>query len=386
MPIYPVKKTDKNGKEKNVLKNGKQKYLVRVNYADQFGKPKQLTRVAYGMDDAKQLERELEAELKKQTPTARMTLRALFDEYTLSKKNEVRATSLDKTRRILERYVLTAHGDDSLTKLNVASVQHWKQEIEALDLGITTRQNIFGEFRAMINYAVKLEYIPKNPLITAGNFRAPLEEKKEMLYYTPEEWLKYKKAAYDICSEYEEKGDLLKWGYYVFFCIAFYAGLRKGEIGALTWKDIDGNMLSVTKSVAQKLKGDDVITPPKNRSSIRTLQIPIPLKDVLDEHKARCKTFDSFDESYLICGGMKALRDSSVQKMNVKIAAAAGLKVIRIHDFRHSHASLLANEGINIQEIARRLGHSKIEITWNTYSHLYPREEERAVKVLDKIV
>ena len=83
---------------------------------------------------------------------------------------------------------------------------------------------------------------------------------------------------------------------------------------------------------------------------------------------------------------MKALRDSSVQKMNVKIAADEGLKVIRIHDFRHSHASLLANEGINIQEIARRLGHSKIEITWNTYSHLYPREEERAVKVLDKIV
>ncbi len=59
---------------------------------------------------------------------------------------------------------------------------------------------------------------------------------------------------------------------------------------------------------------------------------------------------------------------------------------IRFHDLRHSHASLLANEGINIQEIARRLGHSKIEITWNTYSHLYPREEERAIKILDKIV
>ena len=61
------------------------------------------------------------------------------------------------------------------------------------------------------------------------------------------------------------------------------------------------------------------------------------------------------------------------------------MKTIRIHDFRHTHASLLANEGINIQEIARRLGHSKIEITWNIYSHLYPREEERAVAVLDSI-
>ena len=46
---------------------------------------------------------------------------------------------------------------------------------------------------------------------------------------------------------------------------------------------------------------------------------------------------------------------------------------------------LLANEGINIQEISRRLGHSNVEITWNTYSHLYPREEERAVSVLNGI-
>ena len=145
-------------------------------------------------------------------------------------------------------------------------------------------------------------------------------------------------------------------------------------------------MLSVTKSVAQKLKGEDVITPPKNRSSIRTLQIPEPLKEILAEHKERCRSFDSFDDSYLICGGIRALRDSSVQKMNARFAEAAGVKVIRIHDFRHSHASLLANEGINIQEIARRLGHSDIKMTWNTYSHLYPREEERAIKILDKIV
>ncbi|MCL2821480.1 MAG: tyrosine-type recombinase/integrase, partial [Oscillospiraceae bacterium] len=58
---------------------------------------------------------------------------------------------------------------------------------------------------------------------------------------------------------------------------------------------------------------------------------------------------------------------------------------IKIHGFRHSHVSLLANEGINIQEIARRLGHAKVEETWNTYSHLYPREEEKAVDILNKI-
>lgn len=87
-----------------------------------------------------------------------------------------------------------------------------------------------------------------------------------------------------------------------------------------------------------------------------------------------------------ICGTNKPLRDLRIQKRNIKFAQLAGIKTIRIHDFRHSHASLLANEGINVQEISRRLGHSNVEITWNTYSHLYPREEERAVKILNKIV
>ncbi len=80
------------------------------------------------------------------------------------------------------------------------------------------------------------------------------------------------------------------------------------------------------------------------------------------------------------------MRDTTLENRNAQYASRAGVKKIRIHDFRHSHASLLANEGINIQEIARRLGHSNIEITWNTYSHLYPREEERAVEILNKIV
>ncbi|MDR1003203.1 MAG: tyrosine-type recombinase/integrase [Oscillospiraceae bacterium] len=87
-----------------------------------------------------------------------------------------------------------------------------------------------------------------------------------------------------------------------------------------------------------------------------------------------------------VCGGVKALRDTSIQKHNVKYSELAGVKTIRIHDFRHSHASLLSNEGINIQEVSRRLGHSNISMTWNTYSHLYPREEERAISILNKIV
>ena len=120
--------------------------------------------------------------------------------------------------------------------------------------------------------------------------------------------------------------------------------------------------------------------------SIRTLQMPAPLMMVLAEHKGRQEKLERFTEDYRICGGEHCLRDSSVFKRNIKYATLSGLKTIRVHDYRHSHVSVLANENINIQEIARRLGHTRIEMTWNTYSHLYPREEEKAVDILNTIV
>ena len=166
----------------------------------------------------------------------------------------------------------------------------------------------------------------------------------------------------------------------------YYTGMRKGEINALKWSDIDGDILYVRRSVTQKVKGQAIIeTAPKNKTSYRDLQMPLPLIKILDEHRARQQQNDGWSEDFRVCGSDKCLSDTGIENANKKFADSAKLPHIRIHDFRHSHASLLANEGINIQEIARRLGHSKIEQTWSTYAHLYPREEERAVAILNKV-
>lgn len=373
MPIYKM-----DGK-----KDGQQKYRVRINYVDNMGQNRQIDRVAYGNAEAKFLESKLMKEVKESVPASRYTVKLLFDEYIEAKKHEVRETSLDKSKRNIERYILPYVENIKIDKLNNAVIQNWKATMNNLGLGIKTRQNIFGEFRAMLNYAVRMEYIIKNPLVSAGNFKDAYDissHEDKLRYYTPEQFKKY--------IEYARKNavSLIDWGYYVFFNIAFYTGMRKGEINALKWTDIEDDKIHVRRSIAQKLKGGDRETPPKNKSSYRVLQMPEPLIKILDEHKARQKQFKGFSENLRVCGGIKCLRDSSISNKNIQFAKDAGLETIRIHDFRHSHASLLANEGINIQEIARRLGHSNIEITWNTYSHLYPREEERAVAVLNKIV
>ena len=382
MPIYKMSGS----------KDGRQKYRVRINYIDNLGNNRQIDRVAYGNAEAKDLERRLQYELKEQTPTARMTVETLYNEYTKSITNELRESSLEKNNKTLKTYVLDFMGDVSLKKLTPPVMQNWKNRIDEYEfktakgtnkLSLRTKQNIFSCFRALLNYGIKMDYISQNPLKKVGNFKSSGEHKKEMNYYTADEYKQFADTALSIA---QKSGSLIDWNYYVFFSIAFYTGLRKGEIFALKWSDITDNYLSVSRSITQKLKGEDRETPPKNKSSIRTLQMPKPLIDILNEHKIRYSIQPQFSDDFRICGGIKPIRDSSVSRANERIAKAAGIKRIRIHDYRHSHVSLLANEGINIQEIARRLGHANIEMTWNTYSHLYPREEERAVEILNKIV
>ncbi len=339
-----------------------------------------------GKADAEIVERQLEMEFKnkKQVKSSKITVEELFLMYAEYHATETRKTSHYAVMKRLKLWVLPYFQDKRLDKLSQQDFAEWKVKINGTNLSIASKQNVYCAFVAMLNYAVKLEMIPKNGLAVLGNFKdssIPDKTNEEFQYYTAEQFQKYISVAKSECKTIED------WDFYVFFCIAFFTGARKGEIHALKWSDIEGNIMHIRRSIAQKLKGDDVETAPKNKSSIRDLQLPVPLMKVLDEHKQRQIEYagEHFSEDLRICGCTRPLRDTTVDKRNRKYAEKAGLPRIRIHDFRHSHVSLLANEGINIQEVARRMGHSTVQETWNRYSHLYPREEERAVNVLNSI-
>ena len=94
----------------------------------------------------------------------------------------------------------------------------------------------------------------------------------------------------------------------------------KGEINALKWSDIDDNIIHVRRSIAQKLKGDARETPPKNKSSVRDLQMPLPLINIWSEHQKRYKAIDGYSDNLRICGGIKCLRDTTIEKRNEKFA------------------------------------------------------------------
>ncbi len=296
----------------------------------------------------------------------------------------MRETTLDRLCSNVENHILPYLGNYSLSDIDARAIANWKSEMNQKGLTVSYCRRIFGSLNALLNYAVKLKYIPENPTKSIENFRDPnfTASDEKLHYYTAEQFRQYIDAADQAVEDYYTRS------IYVFFVVAYYTGLRKGEIHALRWNDIDGNCLHVRRSITQKIKGKQILeTAPKNRASVRALQMPRPLQDVLAQYKAlqQLRFGRKWRPDFRVILGDRCVSDTALANYNKKWAAAAGLPAIRIHDFRHSHASLLANEGINIQEIARRLGHSNVQITWRTYSHLYPREEERAVGVLDRV-
>ncbi len=372
MPIYKTGKT----------KNGKAQYRVAVHYTDVSGKHRQISRCVYGSAEAKMEELRLKAEIDGSNRPSSITVQMLYERYYAAKEGEVRRSSLDITDSVMRNHILPYLNNVRLDQLTPQRLQEWKNAIAEKDLKTLTKNNAYKELRAMLNFGERIGYLEKNPLDKITPFRDAYftHEQEALHYYTPDQFKKF----IAIAEQYRERS-INDSGYYVFFNIAFFTGMRKGEINALKWSDVEGSFIHVRRSITQKTKGGDHETPPKNKSSYRTLQMPKKLISIIEQHRVFQQQIKGFTDEFRVCGGIAPLRDTSIENRNSFFAKEAGLPHIRIHDFRHSHASLLANEGINIQEIARRLGHSNVQQTWNTYSHLYPREEERAISVLDAI-
>ena len=166
---------------------------------------------------------------------------------------------------------------------------------------------------------------------------------------------------------------------YTLFNLLYYTGARIGEILALNIKDIDlyDNKIKITKSY-QKIKKKEYITPPKTRASVRTIGIPKFLSEIIKNYTDKLYDVENMQRIFNISRtNIHKIKNITVKKSN--------LKNIRLHDFRHSHASLLINEGVNIVAISKRLGHESIKMTLDTYSHLMDESEDKLIFALDKI-
>lgn len=386
MPIYKI-----DGEKRG----GLQKYRVVVNYTEN-GKKRTKERHVFGKAQAEMAEAQIRAQVengslpkpkpKKKDAAAEITVKELIDLYEKEHGPEIRESTMAKKLSILSNHVLPDLGPLPVRDVGADELTAWRAKLNGSPRKASTKNGAYREIKALFNFAVERRIIEQNPVKYIKPFRDPYNQAAavKIRYYTKDEFTRYIAAAK---AEAEEKDDLRAWGLYIFFMLAYYTGGRKGELNTLRWSDLDGDYLWIRGSVTQKIKGKAwVETPPKNESSVRRIQIPVPLKDALTDHRKRQERSEIFDPSIIfICGGLRPLPDTVIENANQRYAAAAGVKHITIHEFRHSHASLLCNAGINVKEVARRLGHADAEITLKTYAHLYPAEEERAVAVLNGV-
>jgi len=184
-----------------------------------------------------------------------------------------------------------------------------------------------------------------------------------------------------------------KTPYFALFHTALFTGMRRSELLALRWCDVDFiySQIYVTRSLHHLRDGSYVFTQPKSDSSRRNIALSPSAILVLQDYYEKRKLERALlgiplkdDDLVFSTPEGKPLRPNTVSRTWTMLAARAGLKVIRFHDARHTHASLMLKQGIHPKIVQERLGHSTIAITLDTYSHVAPGLQEAAAKRFDE--
>ena len=365
MPVY------KN--ESRKTKDGK-KWFYKCQYIDILGNHKTKVSKMYSTkEEATKAEASFRISIG-QDSNEDYTFDKIFDEYYIYKSEKVRPTSL--SRLVVQyKHISPYLGKVKISKLTLQQFIQWKNELNKTNLSTNYKNKIFSLIKELVNHSSKMYNV--NTIIPdkVGKFVNPTERKKEMDFYTYDEFQQFISAVDDLT-------------YKCFFSLIYYCGLRLGEAQSLNWNDIDfkKNMISITKSLTTKIKGEKfIIMPPKTKGSIRTLPMPNKVAEPLKNLYNECRNIEGFKDNCFVFGIFYPLPDTTIKKRRDNYCKKANIRKIRIHDFRHSCASLLINNGANITLVAKYLGHSNISMTLNTYSHMYKSKLDEIVNLIDKL-
>lgn len=161
---------------------------------------------------------------------------------------------------------------------------------------------------------------------------------------------------------------------------------------ALRWQDIDFlySQVSVNRSLHRLKDGSYIYTAPKSEKSRRTIALPpsafLVLQEYRQQKEAEALMLDvKIKDSDLVFSNIDGIpwRPNTISRAWANLAIKARVKIIRLHDARHTHALLILKQGIHPRVVQERLGHSNISITLDTYSHVAPGLQEAAAKRFD---
>ncbi len=347
-------------------------WYYRVYATDSFGNRKQYQNGDFRTKrDAIEAERDFVIATK--DGYCDITFGKLWEIYKEHMETKLKYNSFRSVKNCIEIHALPYFKDYELKKITASLYVRWQKQLDDKGYCYKYKSAIHGAVRTMLNYAVKFYGLKVNVASQVGNFSKRDEIPKEYNIWSYEEFKKFISVI---------DNDMYK----LFFEVLYLIGIRQGECLALTWNDLHDNYLLINKTLTRrKVDGKNMINSPKTEMSYRKVKLDRHLLSRLCEYKGKCHKFVEFDDSWYIFGCLNPLATTTVARKKDYYCNLAGVNKIKIHDFRHSHVSLLLSKGVPITVIAKRIGHSDIELILNTYSHMLPGDEDKAIAVLDAL-
>jgi integrase len=266
-------------------------------------------------------------------------------------------TSYEST---LRKWVLPRLGQRKLSEIRRRDLQDLSEQMLAAGRDPSTVRNALMPLRAIYRRAVNREEVSSNPTI---GLQLPAVRGRRDRIATPAE------AAALIAAL--PAADRALWA------TALYAGLRRGELQALRWEDVDltNNVITVRRSWDDKAR---VLITPKSQAGNRSIPVAAVLRSQLTQHRLR-----SGRQQLVFGSGETAFVATTASRRATTAWAAAGLEPICFHEARHTAASLMIAAGINAKALSGYLGHASVALTYDRYGHLMPGNEQEAASLLD---
>ena len=341
-------------------------WYVQFRYTDWKGERQQKLKRGFATKrEALEWEREF---LMEKQADVNMTFESFVALYEKDIKPKLKLNTWLTKESIIKKKILPYFANRKLSEITAKDIIRWQNEIRELrdyhgkPLSKTYLKTVHNQLSAIFNHAARFYGLNINPARQAGNMGA--EERKEMLFWTREEYTKFSEAMMDKPLSFYA------------FEVLYWCGIREGELLALTPADFDftTHTLRINKSY-QRLNREDVITPPKTFKSNRFIKMPQFICDEMQDYMGMLYGLKEDERIFTIS------KSYLHHEMN-RGSKVSGVKRIRVHDLRHSHVSLLINMGFTVLAIADRMGHESIDITYR-YAHLFPSEQTQMAEQLD---
>lgn len=347
MPIYKDPKTGT--------------WFVKCYYVDYTGTKKQKKKRGFKLQrDAKEWERNF---LERQQGTPDMTFQTLYDLYMDDIRHRLRENSVLTKECILDKHILPVFKDKPINQITAKDIREWQNMILEKGLKPAYQLNVNKTMVAIMNYAVAYCNLPKNPCSPVKYIG---KASRSMNFWTIDQYTTILQLVTDPRA-------------HTALQVLFYSGMRSGELLALTINDFDfsTNVISITKSYQHK-KGKDIITPPKTENGIRNISMPATIMQEVLEYSQRIYGLSGSDRLFsfsreLLRGNMR------------RASKEANIPLIRLHDLRHSHVSLLIDMGFTPHLIAERIGDT-VQMVNSIYGHLYPNRHDEVAAKLDQLI